>query len=253
MYRDKFKFAAEGGTLGTPKYPPGKIKDDEKLRQSRDLSQGSEDPDPGRRHRPGDAQGRLAGVLGWRHLLPADQPGGACSRCRLARHQFRREHRPAVRRRRLLAPRPPRRRRNIAHRRPVQGRQPGAGAAQFLRLRPAAVADTLRLPDDSRSSPASSSTTAMRSATCAPSSCRWPTCWAWPSPTPLVGVAAGLSGTLLSAALQNAWVLGGFALVFVVLSLSMFGFYELQMPAAHCKARSPTPPTARAARCPPLP
>ena len=47
-----------------------------------------------------------------------------------------------------------------------------------------------------------------------------------------VGVAAGLSGTLLSAALQNAWVLGGFALIFVVLSLSMFGFYELQLPAA---------------------
>ncbi len=47
-----------------------------------------------------------------------------------------------------------------------------------------------------------------------------------------VGVAAGLSGTLLSAALQNIWVLGSFALVFVVLSLSMFGFYELQMPAA---------------------
>ena len=44
------------------------------------------------------------------------------------------------------------------------------------------------------------------------------------------GVAAGLSGTLLSAALQNAWVLGGFALVFVALSLSMFGFYELQLP-----------------------
>jgi thioredoxin:protein disulfide reductase len=46
------------------------------------------------------------------------------------------------------------------------------------------------------------------------------------------GVAAGLSGTLLSAALQNAWVLGGFALVFVVLALSMFGFYELQLPSA---------------------
>ena len=45
------------------------------------------------------------------------------------------------------------------------------------------------------------------------------------------GVAAGLSGSMLSAALQNAWVLGGFALVFVVLSLSMFGFYELQLPA----------------------
>lgn len=45
-----------------------------------------------------------------------------------------------------------------------------------------------------------------------------------------VGVAAGLSGTLLSAALQNAWVLGAFALIFVILSLSMFGFYELQLP-----------------------
>jgi len=44
------------------------------------------------------------------------------------------------------------------------------------------------------------------------------------------GVAAGLSGSMLSAALQNVWVLGGFALVFVVLSLSMFGFYELQLP-----------------------
>jgi thiol:disulfide interchange protein DsbD len=47
-----------------------------------------------------------------------------------------------------------------------------------------------------------------------------------------VGVAAGFSGTLLSAALQNVWVLGAFALVFVVLSFSMFGFYELQLPAA---------------------
>ena len=46
------------------------------------------------------------------------------------------------------------------------------------------------------------------------------------------GIAAGLTGTLLSAALQNAWVLGAFALVFVVLSFSMFGFYELQLPTA---------------------
>lgn len=46
------------------------------------------------------------------------------------------------------------------------------------------------------------------------------------------GVAAGLSGTLLAAALQNPWVLGGFALVFVVLAFSMFGFYELQLPTA---------------------
>jgi thiol:disulfide interchange protein DsbD len=29
MYRDKFKFALEGGTLGAPKLPPGKMKEDE--------------------------------------------------------------------------------------------------------------------------------------------------------------------------------------------------------------------------------
>ena len=48
----------------------------------------------------------------------------------------------------------------------------------------------------------------------------------------LAGVAAGLTGTMLSAALQNAWVLGSFAFVFVLLSLSMFGFYELQLPSS---------------------
>jgi thiol:disulfide interchange protein DsbD len=44
------------------------------------------------------------------------------------------------------------------------------------------------------------------------------------------GVAAGLSGEMLSATLQNAWVLGAFALIFVTLAFSMFGFYELQLP-----------------------
>ncbi|MGB8337505.1 MAG: protein-disulfide reductase DsbD [Burkholderiales bacterium] len=44
------------------------------------------------------------------------------------------------------------------------------------------------------------------------------------------GVAAGMTGSLISNALQNPWVLGTFALVFVALSFSMFGFYELQLP-----------------------
>lgn len=44
------------------------------------------------------------------------------------------------------------------------------------------------------------------------------------------GVAAAWSGTMLAAALQNAWVLGAFALVFVGLALSMFGLYDLQLP-----------------------
>jgi len=44
------------------------------------------------------------------------------------------------------------------------------------------------------------------------------------------GVAAALTGTLLAATLQNPWILGSFAALFVALSLSMFGFYELQLP-----------------------
>lgn len=45
------------------------------------------------------------------------------------------------------------------------------------------------------------------------------------------GVLAGFSGQLLSVWLQNVWVLGAFALIFVVLALSMFGLFELQIPA----------------------
>ncbi|MBI2508960.1 MAG: protein-disulfide reductase DsbD [Betaproteobacteria bacterium] len=46
------------------------------------------------------------------------------------------------------------------------------------------------------------------------------------------GVAAGLSGALLAAALQSPWVVGAFAAVFVALALAMFGVYELQLPVA---------------------
>ena len=45
------------------------------------------------------------------------------------------------------------------------------------------------------------------------------------------GVAAGLAGEGLAAALQNPWVLGGFALMLSAMALSMFGFYDLQMPS----------------------
>ena len=48
----------------------------------------------------------------------------------------------------------------------------------------------------------------------------------------LLGVAAGLAGEGLAAALQNPWVLGAFALLIVAMAMSMFGFYELQVPAA---------------------
>src|SRR5690606_31135927 len=48
----------------------------------------------------------------------------------------------------------------------------------------------------------------------------------------IVGVAAGYSGSLISTAMQTPWVLGSFAVLFIVLALSMFGLYELQLPAA---------------------
>ncbi|GAB3545824.1 protein-disulfide reductase DsbD [Noviherbaspirillum agri] len=47
-----------------------------------------------------------------------------------------------------------------------------------------------------------------------------------------LGIAAGLAGEGLAAALQNPWVLGSFALLMTVLSLSMFGVYQLQVPAS---------------------
>ncbi|VVE89950.1 protein-disulfide reductase DsbD [Pandoraea bronchicola] len=48
----------------------------------------------------------------------------------------------------------------------------------------------------------------------------------------VIGVAAGLLGQGLIAFLQAPWVLALFALLMVVLSLSMFGVYEIQLPSA---------------------
>ncbi len=47
-----------------------------------------------------------------------------------------------------------------------------------------------------------------------------------------LGVAAGLLGEGLAAWLQKPWVLASFAALLVLLSLSMFGLYELQLPSA---------------------
>jgi len=47
-----------------------------------------------------------------------------------------------------------------------------------------------------------------------------------------VGVIAALMGYNVQAAFQNPWVLSTFALIFVLLALAMFGFYNLQMPAS---------------------
>jgi len=46
----------------------------------------------------------------------------------------------------------------------------------------------------------------------------------------ILGVVAALTGGLFGAALQNPWVNVGLGLLLVVLSLSMFGVYEMQAP-----------------------
>ncbi len=47
----------------------------------------------------------------------------------------------------------------------------------------------------------------------------------------VAGVIAGLAGANLQAVFQNPWILGFFAALFVALALSMFGLYDLQVPA----------------------
>ncbi len=48
----------------------------------------------------------------------------------------------------------------------------------------------------------------------------------------IVGILVGLSGDNIQAWFQNPWIIGSFTAIFVALAFSMFGFYELQMPAS---------------------
>ncbi|MDX1555517.1 MAG: protein-disulfide reductase DsbD, partial [Xanthomonadales bacterium] len=48
----------------------------------------------------------------------------------------------------------------------------------------------------------------------------------------IAGVLAGLFGQNLQAAFQNPWIISGFVAIFILLALSMFGFYELQLPSS---------------------
>ncbi len=48
----------------------------------------------------------------------------------------------------------------------------------------------------------------------------------------VVGVIAGVSGIDVGAALQNPWVLTVFAIIFVALAFSLFGYYEIGLPAS---------------------
>ncbi len=48
----------------------------------------------------------------------------------------------------------------------------------------------------------------------------------------VVGVVAGLLGADIQAAMQNPWVLTLFSLMFVALAFSLFGYYEIGLPAS---------------------
>ena len=46
----------------------------------------------------------------------------------------------------------------------------------------------------------------------------------------VAGLLTGLLGANIQTMLQNPWIIGSFSALFVILSLSMFGLYELQLP-----------------------
>lgn len=53
-----------------------------------------------------------------------------------------------------------------------------------------------------------------------------------------LGVVAALTGGLMGGVLQNSWVLAGVAIVLLIFSSSLFGFWELKLPSGLTQAAS---------------
>lgn len=249
MYRERFKFTAQGATLGEPKIPAGKVKFDETFqkdvethRQSVTItipvqtagmftlnatSQGC--ADAGLCYAPQDASARLVGAGG--ASPAASSPGISMA--------------PAASGAPLSSP--PAAPGNAA----AQSASPGAapvsdltgiaavlGGGKLLVIVPAFVLLGLGLaftPCVLPMVPILASIIVGEGAQ-AKRSRGLVLALAYSLGMALVytalGVAAGLIGEGLSAALQNGWVLGAFGLLMVVMALSMFGFYQLQLPAS---------------------
>ena len=225
MYRDKFKFAAEGGTLGTPQYPPGKVKDDENFGKVETYR------NEVKILLPVDASGTVT----VKAVSQGCWDGGIC-------------YPPINQQARVeLSTAPPAGSTASA---PTSAPAPAAGGDETSRIASLFKAGSLWLvlasffgfglllaltPCVFPMIPILSgiivnhghAVTHLRAFVLSLAYVL-----GMAVTYAAVGVAAGLSGTLLSAALQNVWVLSTFALVFVVLSFSMFGFYELQLPSA---------------------
>jgi len=223
MYRERFKFSADGATLGTPQIPPGKIKFDETFQKDVETyrktitilipveasgpftlnaqSQGC--ADAGLCYAPQDASARLAaGAAGI--SLPGAPPAPAAA----------------------------------APQSDMGGIASVLGGGKLLVIVPAFILLGLGLaftPCVLPMVPILSSIIVGEGERVARSRALVLSV-AYSLGMAIVytalGVAAGLIGEGLSAALQNPWVLGSFGLLLVGMALSMFGFYQLQLPPA---------------------
>lgn len=222
MYRERFKFTAAGATLGAPQIPPGKVKFDDTFQKNVETyrhavtitipvraagmftltatSQGC--ADAGLCYAPQDASARLVGALG---DSAAAVPAAAAAAS------------PAA------GPAAP---------------ESLLGGGKLWLIIPAFIAAGLALsftPCVLPMVPILASIIVGEGATVTRAR-GFILATAYSLGMALVytalGVAAGLIGEGLAGALQNPWVLGVVGLLMVLLSLSMFGVYQLQLPAA---------------------
>ncbi|SHH60717.1 protein-disulfide reductase DsbD [Massilia sp. CF038] len=253
MYRERFKFRAEGATLGEPVFPHGKVKFDETFQKDVETYRGTVTitlpvkaagmfslvatsqgcADAGLCYAPQDASARLVGALS----------GGQSSAADPLQVRFGQEPAPLVDRPGTSP---------AAAAVPPQGAPASAapdtseqghlasllGGGKLLIIIPAFILLGLGLSFTPCVLPmvpilasiivgSGSTVTRARGFTLA---------LAYSLGMALVytalGVAAGLIGEGLSASLQNPWVLGAIGLMMALMSLSMFGVYELQLPSA---------------------
>ncbi len=261
LYREQFKFAANGATLGTPAIPPGKVKYDETFQKDVETYRNAitivvpvaagRRRIPPRRHQPGlrrrgpvlsadaerggDRPGRLRRRRhGARRAAGLVASGGTSLAATSASHRGRQRNRPgidAVLRggsfwpivgaffiAGLLLSLTP----CVLPMLPIVSSiivgQAGGGSGPALAgaARQERAAATIRSVVSRRRGFALAASYSFGMAVVYTA----------------FGVAAGLAGEGLAAALQNPWVLGAFALGLVALSLSMFGVYNLQLPSS---------------------
>jgi thiol:disulfide interchange protein DsbD len=244
LYRERFKFAADGATLGTPSIPPGKVKFDDTFQKNVETyrhsvtitipvqaaglftlnasSQGC--ADAGLCYAPQDASARLMGSMvgagGASGVTPAipENPGLT----------------PVP----VAAPAPATSVAPAARPSELSGIAAVLGGGKLLAIIPAFILLGLGLaftPCVLPMVPILSSIIVGEGANVKRSrglllSVTYALGMAIVYTA--LGVAAGLLGEGLAAALQNPWVLGGFGILIVAMALSMFGFYELQIPGA---------------------